>query len=78
MTPAALLSNALDNPILGLRDCLSNALDRRRLAVRRAPPPLRAPPDPGALESPQEGPVEPALRRFGAQKKAKEGAMTHK
>lgn len=65
------LSNALDKPVREGFVRLSNALDK-------PPPHAGPPPRSTGQQFHHEGPVHPALRRFGVQGNRKEVAMTRK
>ena len=71
MTAAAVLSNALDTGSLDRERGLSNALDKREAG----PPGLWGPPPGRRLKVTPEGPVLPALRRFGVPENRREDSM---
>ena len=71
MTAAVRLSNALDKGPLDLELGLSNALDKREPGP---PGPWGQPPGRREISTP-EGPVLPALRRFGVPENRREDSM---
>ena len=72
MSSAMRLSNALDRPVMGTESTLSNALDKVVRSGFSRPPGAGAPPGSRATDTHPEGPVQPALRRFGVRTNAEE------